>query len=216
MIEAAELLKPTEAAVVSGVELSIVNKAIDRALPPRLVRRGRGRSVSAEACFYIAFYHASAAKLTADERRLAIFEIDSRVEASGEELSFWSSLRQHCTVRHEYLRLDLEPFLKSTHARWDRYLAARRAVAVDSKILGGAPVIAGTRVPVHDVAASVAAGLPVSRILAAYPTLNEEQLELAALYARANPLQGRPPERQTTSGATIKSQKVVTRRREKA
>jgi hypothetical protein len=55
-----ELLKPTEAAVVSGVELTIVNHAIDRALPERVVRRGKGKAVSAEACLYIAFYHRSA------------------------------------------------------------------------------------------------------------------------------------------------------------
>jgi len=212
----AELLKPTEAAVVSGVELSIVNHAIDRALPARLVRRGRGRGVSAEACFYIAFYHASASKLTADERRFAIFEIDKRVEEADERSSLWGSLRRHCTVRHEYLVLNLEPFLTQTHHRWDRYLAARRAVEFDPEILGGAPVVAGTRVPVHDVAASVAAGLQSERIRTAYPSLSDEQIELASLYARANPLQGRPPERRMIEEAKVLSRRVVERRRTKA
>ena len=187
----ADLLKPTEAAVVSGVELSIVNHAIDRALPARLVRRGRGRGVSAEACFYIAFYHASASKLTADERRFAIFEIDKRVEAA-------------------------DGMSTQTHHRWDRYVAARRAVESDPEILGGAPVIAGTRVPVHDVAASLAAGLPIGRIRTAYPSLSEEQIELASLYARANPLQGRPPERRMIEEAKVLSRRVVERRRTKA
>lgn len=216
MAEASDLLKPTEAAVVSGVELSIVNKVIARALPPRLVRRGRGLSISAEACFYIAFYHESGSKLTADERRLAIQDIDSRVVATDDTAPRWGLLARHCTVQHEYLELNLKPFLTRTHERWDRYRAARKAVISDASILAGTPVIAGTRVPVHDVAASVAAGLPLSRILAAYPSLSEEQVELAALYARANPLQGRPPVRKASEGAKLRSRRVVSRRQVEA
>ncbi|UAJ12615.1 DUF433 domain-containing protein (plasmid) [Polymorphobacter megasporae] len=210
------LLKPTEAAVVSGVELKIVNHAIDRALPLRVVRRGKERSVSAEACFYIAFYHSSAGKLTADERRFAILDIDKRVEAAGEGTSRWLSLRRHCTVRHDFLALDLDGFWNETHERWGRYMAAREMVKTDPDILGGTPVITGTRVPVHDVAASVAAGLSPSRIASAYPSLDAEQIELAALYARANPLQGRRPVRRPLEGATILSKRTIERRRRSA
>lgn len=216
MIGTSELLKPTEAAVVSGVELSIVNHAIDRALPARVVRRGKGKGVSAEACFYIAFYHHSAGKLTAGERRFAIFDIDKRVEAADDGASRWTLLRRHCTVRHEFLDLNLERFWTQTHERWGRYLAARKAVTTDPHILGGTPVIGGTRVPVHDVAASVAAGLPMSRICQAYPSLDEEQIELASLYARANPLQGRPPERRSFRDAKVLSKRMVKRRRTEA
>ena len=216
MTGTAELLKPTEAAVISGVELSIVNHAIDRALPARVVRRGKGRGVSAEACFYIAFYHQSASKLTADERRFAILDIDKRVEAADDGASRWTSLRRHCTVRHEFLDLNLERFWTQTHDRWSRYLAAREAVTTDYRTLGGTPVISGTRIPVHDVAASVAAGLPMSRIRQAYPSLDEEQIELASLYARANPLQGRPPERRSLSDAKVLSKRVIKRRRPQA
>ncbi|MBD2751120.1 DUF433 domain-containing protein [Microvirga sp. BT688] len=61
----------------------------------------------------------------------------------------------------------------------------------DPEILGGMPVIKGTRVPVYDLAASVKAGIPRDRILAAYPTIEEHQLDLAVAYAEANPLGGR-------------------------
>jgi uncharacterized protein (DUF433 family) len=74
----------------------------------------------------------------------------------------------------------------------DRLAAARALVATDPEVLGGTPIILGTRIPVHDVAASVAANLPVDRILAAYPTLNAEKIELATIYAEANPARGRP------------------------
>ena len=41
----------------------------------------------------------------------------------------------------------------------------------DPENLGGMPVIRGTRVLVYDLAASVKAGIPQDRILAAYPTI---------------------------------------------
>jgi uncharacterized protein (DUF433 family) len=72
---------------------------------------------------------------------------------------------------------------------------ARALVIADPEILSGTPVIRGTRVPVYDVAASVAAGIPVERILPSYPSLNREQVELAALYAEAHPPREAPGRR---------------------
>lgn len=215
MTDTAELLKPTEAAVVSGVELKRVNHAIERMLPPRLVRRGRGGGVSAEACFYIAFYHGSAAKLTAEERLLAIQEVSRRAEDEA-TTSLWTRLVRHCKVSDGYVDIDLRPFLTQTHERWDRYLSARAAVTSSPDVLGGTAVIKGTRVPVYDVAASVTAETPVERILEAYPSLTKEQVELASLYAKANPPQGRPPERSKFAGAKVVSKRVVARRRRDA
>ncbi|MFZ0501057.1 MAG: DUF433 domain-containing protein [Steroidobacteraceae bacterium] len=67
---------------------------------------------------------------------------------------------------------------------------ARDAVVSHPEILGGAPVLRGTRVPVHDVAASVAAGLPLDRILAAYPSLDADKIALATIYAQSCPARG--------------------------
>ena len=55
------------------------------------------------------------------------------------------------------------------------------------EILGGTPVIRG-----NDVAASAAAGISTERILAAYPGLDAETIELATLFAQAYPPRGRP------------------------
>ena len=59
-------------------------------------------------------------------------------------------------------------------------------VLEDADLVGGRPVIRGTRVPVHDVAASLAAGIPLARIQAAYG-LTPDQVELAGVYAAAFP-----------------------------
>jgi uncharacterized protein (DUF433 family) len=75
----------------------------------------------------------------------------------------------------------------------DRLEEAREMVVEDPEILSGTPVIKGTRVPVHVIAASFEAGIPVDRILKSYPSVKEGQIELAAVYARAFPAPKRPP-----------------------
>ena len=54
--------------------------------------------------------------------------------------------------------------------------------------------------------------LAMARIREAYRGLSEEQIELASLYARANPLQGRPPERPMLGEARVIARLVVERR----
>jgi len=61
----------------------------------------------------------------------------------------------------------------------DRLSRRRALVTTDPDVLGEHLFIHGTRIPVHDVAASVVTGLPVDRILTAYPTLDAEKIELA-------------------------------------
>ena len=75
-------------------------------------------------------------------------------------------------------------------------------IVSDPEILGGMPVIRGTRVLAYDLAASVKAGIPRDRILAAYPTIKEHHLDLAVAYAEANPLQGRTRGLSPWTGAT--------------
>lgn len=206
------MLKPTEAAVVAGVDLRFVNHAIDRnLLPARLVRVGKNRGVSAEACLYIAFYHASANRLTSEERKFAIHTVDEQLqEANLSEV--WKASATQCRVQHDYLQIDLKPFLQLTHARWDQYRSAHAMVTTSPEMLGGTPVIKGTRIPVYDVAASVDAGFSVVRILKAYPSLNADQIELVRIYAKANTPQGRPAGRQMPKGAKLLSEQIVARR----
>lgn len=92
---------------------------------------------------------------------------------------------------------------------------ARDAVVSDPEILGGVPVLRGTRVPVHDVAASVAAGLPLDRILAAYPSLDADQIELAVIYAQTFPAPdvARISDELPQGGKVIAHRRVPRRRR---
>lgn len=214
MTTATEPLKPTEAAVVARVHVRDVHRVIDeRILPDAFYRVDDGRSISATGCVFISFYFDSAKRLTADERMVAIRELGSRVnKARG--WAFDSSTKDDWVFRDEFLTIDLFPFVERTRYGLERLAAARGLVTSDPDILGGTPVIRGTRIPVHDVAASVAAGVPTKRILAAYPALDEEKIELATIYAEANPPRGRPRMSDALPvGATLLSERRAPRRR---
>jgi uncharacterized protein (DUF433 family) len=210
---AADMLKPTEAAVVARVALRDVNRVIDeRILPEAFFSLDDGRRVAATACTLISFYFDSARRLTSEERLFAIREAGARLHRLRAR-SLAALVTEDWTVRDDFLSIDLAPFVRRTNERMDRLAAARAMVVSDPHILAGTPVIRGTRIPLHDVAASVAAGLPLERILAAYPSLDADKVELAALYAEANPARGRPrSDNDLPKGAVIVADRRVPRR----
>ena len=56
-------------------------------------------------------------------------------------------------------------------------------IVIDGKILGGKPVIKGTRIPVYLIVEMVANGLSIKDILKEYPELSEEDVKAALRYA---------------------------------
>ena len=207
-----EMLTPTEAAVVSSVEVRDVNRVIDESILPKdfyRINPDRTRRLFADACTFISFYFHAAKHLTADERLRAIALASPRLREEP-----ISKLEKEWTIRQEFLTIDLAPFLKSVHQKLAELGEARALVVEDPEILGGTPVIRNTRIPVYDVAASVAAGLPMTRILEAYSGLTAEMAKLAALYATANPPRGRPREHSSPpAGALIVSNRRARRRK---
>lgn len=74
-----------------------------------------------------------------------------------------------------------------------RYARARQEhVEENPDILGGTPVIKGTRLTVYAIQGRLDGGESIDAILEDYPDLSQEAIETAALYARSHPLVGRP------------------------
>jgi uncharacterized protein (DUF433 family) len=214
----AELLTTPEAAVVAGVDVRDVNRLIDeRILPEDLYTNDDNRRVWAWACTLIRFYYDAAPSLTAQERKYAIDSLYSEVKAKATVrlIKTWRNKRSSWKVEHRFLTLNFDRFIEDTLAEHDKLTRARTAVTEDPEILSGTPVIKGTRVPVYDVAASAAAGIPMRRLQEAYPSLTPELIELAILYAKATPLRGRPRQARPPA-ATASSRKVIRRRRHEA
>lgn len=214
-----DMLTPGEAAVVADVPIRDVHRALDeRILPEGFYSLGEGRRVHAAACPLISFYNGAARNLTAEERVRIVATVGRRIQAARTEAGTAAGPgilpSAERTVVDGFLTVDLSAFFAGAEARRERLEAARAAVVEDPAILGGTPVLLGTRVPVHDVAASIERRLPLERVLDAYPGLTSEAVELARLYAKAHPPRGRPrrladrfPE------ATLVSERRLPRRR---
>jgi uncharacterized protein (DUF433 family) len=153
--------------------------------------------VRADACILIAFYFETADWLTAGARLKTIRNAASRP-------SSWAQWK-HYAVEEAFLTVRFCSLWKNVDDRLRRLIAAEKMVVEDPEILGGTPVIRGTRVPVHRVAAIFDAGTPMERILNAYPSVTAEQVELASIYARAVPQRGRPKRPEFPAGTRILS-----------
>jgi uncharacterized protein (DUF433 family) len=214
-----ELLTPAEAAVVASVSVRDINRMIDeRILPERWYRSEGGRRVHVNACPFVGFYVRAAKALTAEERAFLINRLSDRIDTNAFRSSrgHW---RKHSrpadwTIEDGFLTVSLWEFAASADDQHARLEEARVLVSEDPEILGGTPVIRGTRIPVHDVAASVAAGLSKDRIRAAYPGLDDRMIDLAVVYAEAAPPRGRPRSIATAmpDGAIVSERKVARRR----
>lgn len=222
MITGSEKLRPTEVAAIMGVKLKEVQRAIDEHILPEpfVSRGGNGRHVLAAACVLLWFYYDTKDQLTPAARRKTM------VSAADRLLQFESCKRRSSNLKDEWtifleshlpgtersISVDFSGWICQAHKALERLSEARDLVISDPRILGGMPVIRGTRVPVYDVAASVQADIPMERLLEAYPSLDRKTVELAKLYADANPPAGRPRATRLPAGATLIAEKRVPRR----
>lgn len=193
-----ENLTTGEAAIASGVPVAKINRMIDkRILPKKLYKTSQNRTVRKDACLWIAFYFETEEVLTSA----------ARVKAMHGALAHnhsWADLR-HCKFEESRtVQVLLSSIWDDVDRRLSQLKDAREMVVEDPEILRGTPVIRGTRIPVHDVASLVDAGTPVQEILEIYPSLTPPKIQLASIYAKANPQRGRPrrrsfPKRHTVS-----------------
>ena len=217
MPAAPQMVSANEAAALAMVEVRDVHRAFDEHLLPETLLGGSGasRQIARGAVPLLAFYFRTAGILQADARKAVI-----RLVAGGGKtgaLRRVAALRRH---RHplpvgDGISADLRPFIAETDAQTRKLEQARAMAVFDPGVLGGTePVVRGTRVPVRDVAAAAVAGLSLAEILASYPSLTAEQVELAALYARVERLRGkprRPLAERLPAGARVVSSGIIRR-----
>ena len=193
-------LTTTEAAVAAGVSLPQVNRVIDEnILPDDWYSTSPTRTVRTDACLLISFYFETADWLTASARLQTI----RNAVAHGHTWEQWKNY----AVDDHFLTVRFADLWKSVDGRLRKLMVAEKMVVEDPEIMGGTPVIRGTRIPVHIVAALVDAGTPMERILKSYPSLTELQVELASIYAKAVPQRGRPKRRDYPAGTKVLSVK---------
>ena len=181
-----ESFTPSEAAVVSGLPVRAVQKAIDEG-PLARGRKNRRRTLTAPDLFYLV-------TIKGFDPRLVKLTGKAKDELRRSILASWESGKVGTrSVSFGGLVVDFSAVSSQVRSSLSKLERARRMVVRDSEVRGGEPVIRGTRIPVYLVADLLEQGAGEQEILSGYPTLKRENLELARLYAMAYPRRGRPP-----------------------
>ena len=179
---------PSEAAVISDLPLAAVHKAIDEGPlgSARSAKPGQ-RTLSERDLFYLA-----AADIFDPE---LVHLTDRAKERLHKAIRECRRGKPGKIMLFEGLELDLRPVVAKVRSKTMLLDRANKMVVINPHIRGGEPVIRGSRIGVYEVAAMVkdATEKELEEILAGYPTLKREQLDLALIFAAAHPRRGRPP-----------------------
>jgi uncharacterized protein (DUF433 family) len=175
---------PQEVAAMSGAPLSVIQKAVTTGrIPARTDRRTRRRRLDDAALLAFALIQALPQEVhvsPADAYRLINQSELSPMDMTGD------------LIIGDLVRIDAGKALGPARQRMRLYERARDLIVSDPDIMGGTPVIRGTRITAQAILGRINAGDSIASILEDYPYLDQETVEAAALYAKANPPRGRP------------------------
>jgi uncharacterized protein (DUF433 family) len=189
---------PTEASLLTGLPLTAVRRALeDDAVPSRRVRLGRAvqRVISSEGLLCLKLEHLGVGRLPLAYRK----RIYRAVLAQPDIPQLKES--EVVIIKVRRARSDLKSAITS-------YKKAHAMVVSDPEIMGGTPVIRGTRIPVHLVAEMRKQGASLEEILAGYSSLTGEHIALAELYVQAHPRRGPKVQTRLPRGARVIARKV--------
>lgn len=175
---------PAQAAVVTGLPLAAIHKAIDnRLIRPRSRRSGASirRLLTKEQLIYLQLEAEGLRLLPVATRR----EIADSIQRSPKTDVLAIGHGTALFVVFKSARRRVESQLKQLSRIEDM-------VASDPDIMRGTPLFKGTRIPVDLVADMLAEGATAEEILEGYPTLDNDRIAIAPLYMRAFPRRGRP------------------------
>jgi len=169
-----------EAAELSGATLGAVNKAIEQKVLRTRRRKGRTLLAPKDVGALTLLSQTRIALPVAMKRRIVVWA------RGGPEVNAELALDGALIVR-------MGPEVTEAVRLAERYVQLReRLVEVNPEVCGGEPVITETRVPVRSIARLIELGETREVLREDYAHLPEESFELAPLWAKANPRQGRP------------------------
>jgi len=187
------LLGRNEAAAISGVSLSAVNKAVEqRVIRPRRTKRGKTLLAPEETLALALLSLMPVALPVAFKRLLRDWVVSMSAEDVGKEFALSQALTVSFTEE-----------LAEVSRRVDKYVKLReKYVEVNPNVMAGTPVIRGTRVPVRTLAKLVEGGESREALREDYPHIPSEAYELAVLWSKGSPRRGRPAAKATARGAS--------------
>lgn len=172
-------LSLNEAACVAGVPLKAVRRIIDSGLLQGAVKKRKGRrTIQVTALAGLKLAWETAGILTLEGRRRLVRRALDAPESE--------------TVRENSVSIDLRAIKNDVERGLANLEEAGKMVIIDNGIRGGAPCFRDTRIPVHMIAEMFANGDSAADLAEAYPTISEEHVHAARIYAQAYPRRDPP------------------------
>lgn len=177
-----------ETAALSGVPRTTIEKALEARIlqaltAPARLRGGAMRYLPVRAVVY--FNTLKAANLT---------DLPLR-----HKRAIWTNIVRLEPMQLETIEftpgamLDLKRLAADSLRNAERYRKARdRYITSDEDILGGTPVIAGTRLTVYAILGRLQDGDSIDDLVEDYPEVPRKAFVAAEIYAKTHPLRGRP------------------------
>lgn len=182
MASTSALLTRREAAEIGRVPLNAIDKAIEQGIVKPKRRAGRPLLPAHEVALLVLLRQIDVALPVKAKGRLRRWLAHLRPQAVGSELAL-----------SEALRVAMTEDVAQTIERAESYVRLRdRYVERNPAVMGGEPVITGTRVPVRTIASMVEMGETSEVLREDYPHVPQEAYTLAVQWAHANPRRGRP------------------------
>lgn len=191
-----------EAAHLAGVSTKLIEKSVESGiLRPDKVTDGLTRRVTRRlplaAVPYLSAISDEWLRDLPVARKRRIWSIVSR--------SLLAPEARLCELRlNESITLDLEGLAGERTRMAYAYRVARDAhLVTDEAILGGTPVIRGTRLTVYAVLGRLEGGDTIADLVEDYPDIPPAAFHAAETYARTHPLRGRPAGRPWRAQAVV-------------
>jgi uncharacterized protein (DUF433 family) len=175
-------LSRREAAEIGGLPLNAIDKAIEQGVLKPRRKGGRPLLPAHEVALLVLLRQIDVALPSKAKSRLRRWLAGLQPTAVGSELAL-----------SEALRIAMTEDAAKTIERAQSYACLRdRYIERNPAVMGGEPVISGTRVPVRTLAQLIEMGETQQTLREDYPHIPKEAYELAVLWAHANPRRGRP------------------------
>lgn len=186
-----------EAAFIAGITDRDVNRLIDeQILPETLYEKNEGRRFRKLSCAFANFYFSTDKDFSRTLRQNIITNVWGKMRERADQEKILSLTFKidpaDWKVEPPFGRVDFVRYLIETQQRARLVDRALEEIVIDSEILAGEPVFKNTRIPIWNIAGSIDANISVKQILREYPSLTQEKIELACVYAKVHPRRGRP------------------------
>jgi uncharacterized protein (DUF433 family) len=181
----AALFSRREAALLSGVPLKTVDKAIeDSVVKARRVGKA-GTLLDADDVMTLAVIGRAGFPLRSTAKR--------KIRRWLHETQPYASAKRPELQLSDVVVIRLDPAFRDAFEQLSSYREGRELfIESNSEVRQGEPVIAGTRIPVRAVAERVKGGEAIDDLVEDYPKVPRAAFDAALIYAQTHPRRGRP------------------------